>query len=108
MVMRSECRSRRRREGHLGLGGTHSGSVGKLPSAPVHHSGVPATTGQMCKLKDASLGLKVNGHMNELGETLNAMAQEREQKFLMEASAVARWQAGSAALLQWSQRSGTP
>lgn len=40
--------------------------------------------------------------------TLKVMAQEREQKFFMEASDMAKWQAGSAALLQWSQRSRTP
>lgn len=51
--------------------------------------------------QEVLLSYKTNG-------TLNAMAQEREQKFLMEASAMARWQAGSAALPQWSQRSRTP
>lgn len=33
------------------------------------------------------------------------MAHEREQKFLMEASGMARWQAGNAALQQWSHLS---
>lgn len=36
------------------------------------------------------------------------MAQVREQKFVMEASDMARWQAGNVFLPQWSQSSGVP
>lgn len=39
---------------------------------------------------------------------MKVMAQVRVQKFLMEASDMARWQAGTVVLPQWSQSNGRP